>query len=46
VDVETAKEANIRSVGVSWGFCGKNELAAAGAQVIIDRPSELLNLVA
>jgi phosphoglycolate phosphatase len=46
VDIETAKEANIRSVGVSWGFCGKNELAAARAHVIIDRPDELLNLPA
>lgn len=45
VDIETAKAANIRSVGVSWGFCAKTELAAAGAQVIIDRPGELLDLV-
>jgi phosphoglycolate phosphatase len=46
VDIKTAAAAGIRSVGVSWGFRRRTELAEAGAEVIIDRPSEILDLVA
>lgn len=43
VDIETAKNAGVRGVGAAWGFRGRAELAAAGADFIIDMPEELLN---
>ncbi len=45
-DIQTAAAAGIRSVGVSWGFRSREELAEAGADIIIDRPAEILGLVA
>ena len=45
-DIQTAAAAKIRSVGVSWGFRSREELAEAGADIIIDRPAEILGLVA
>lgn len=46
VDIETGAVAGIQSVGVSWGFRRREELVQAGAEVIIDRPVEILGLVA
>ena len=45
VDMETAKRAGLVSVGVSWGFRGRDILQNAGADYIIDKPCELLKLV-
>ncbi|MDF2567857.1 MAG: hypothetical protein K0R90_1313 [Oscillospiraceae bacterium] len=45
VDIVTAKNAGVVSVGVSWGFRGKKELAAAKADFIIDDPERLLDVV-
>jgi phosphoglycolate phosphatase len=42
IDVDTAKAAGIKSVGVSWGFRGPEELAQHGADVIINDPKEIL----
>ncbi len=44
VDIFTAKNAGMRSVGVLWGFRGRAELEAAGADHIIGRPKELLKI--
>jgi phosphoglycolate phosphatase len=41
-DVETGLRAGFRTVGASWGFRGADELRAAGADVVIDHPLELL----
>ncbi len=46
VDIATARAAAIRSVGAAWGFRGRDELIAAGADIIIDSPREILDLVA
>jgi phosphoglycolate phosphatase len=46
VDVRTAASAKIRSVGASWGFRGRDELVEAKADIIIDSPVEILDLVA
>jgi phosphoglycolate phosphatase len=46
VDVRTAASAHIRSVGASWGFRGRDELVEAKADIIIDSPAEILDLVA
>lgn len=42
VDVYTAHNSGLTCVGVAWGFRGKEELRAAGADILIDTPSELL----
>lgn len=44
VDVFTARNAGMRSIGVSWGFRGADELRAAQADHIIDTPSGLMAL--
>ena len=43
VDVQTASNAGVRCVSACWGFRTKEELAEAGATLMIDRPLELLN---
>ena len=45
VDIETGKNAGIRTVGCAWGFRGREELSAAGADFIFDTPSEILTLI-
>ncbi|MEQ9454011.1 MAG: HAD family hydrolase [Phycisphaeraceae bacterium] len=46
IDIETARRAGMRSMGVTWGFASGNdaaaELRAAGAEAIVDRPDEVL----
>lgn len=44
-DVLTGMNANLKVVGVTWGFRGFNELKEANATYIIDKPSELLELI-
>lgn len=44
VDVLTAKNAAMVSVGCSWGYRGRSELERAGADAVIDRPDQLLEL--
>lgn len=45
VDVETARNAGLPLIAVSWGFRGRAALEKAGAKVIIDSPDELTKLV-
>ena len=45
VDMQTAAAAGVRSVGVIWGFRDRAELVGAGAQHIVDRPAEILNIL-
>ncbi len=45
VDIDTAKAAGVRSVGCSWGFRSREELKERGADYIVDRPLELLEIV-
>lgn len=42
VDMQTAKSAGVKSVGVLWGFRPKEELIQAQAELIIEKPEELL----
>ena len=44
VDVATAKAVGMRCIGVTWGFRSVEQLKAAGADIIIDRPEEILDL--
>jgi phosphoglycolate phosphatase len=45
IDIETARAAECHALGVSWGFRAREILEKAGAQRIIDRPQELLDLI-
>lgn len=45
VDIMTASNAGIRSVGVTWGFRGEDELAGAGADFIARSADELAELL-
>jgi phosphoglycolate phosphatase len=42
VDMLTATRAGMLAVGVSWGFRARDELLAAGALTVLDKPLELL----
>ena len=42
VDVQTARNAGLPLIAVSWGFRGREALAAAGAETIVDTAAELL----
>jgi phosphoglycolate phosphatase len=46
VDIQTAAQAQIRSVAVAWGFRQREQLAKARPDVIIDNPVEILDLIA
>ncbi len=46
VDMKTGKNFGAAyTVGVSWGFRDKKVLADSGADIIIDKPAELLRLI-
>ena len=41
VDVQTARNAGLSLIAVSWGFRGREALAAAGAENIVDSAAEI-----
>ncbi len=45
VDIATGHNAGLRTVGVVWGFRGAAELAAAGADYLINTPAQLLEYI-
>ena len=45
VDMQTAKNAGIKAVGVLWGFRKKEELIEDGADEIISSPLDLLKII-
>ncbi len=45
VDILTAKNAQLRCIGVTWGFRDADFLMEHGAGILIDRPLELLEYV-
>ena len=45
VDVQTAQNAGLEMVGVTWGYRSRELLLSAGAKVLVDRPEEILGLI-
>lgn len=44
-DMQTARNAGLTAVGVSWGFRDSAELKEHGADIIVDTPLDLLNYI-
>lgn len=44
VDMQTAQNSGITSIGVSWGFRSRQELEENGAIYLIDKPGEILEI--
>ena len=45
IDMQTAINANMFPVGVSWGYRTEEELKASGAKLVINNPLELLEIL-
>ena len=45
VDVQTAQNAGLEMVCVTWGYRSRELLLSAGAKVLVDRPEEILGLI-
>ena len=45
VDIQTAKNGGVRSIGCSWGFRPRTELEEYGADYIVDNPLEILQVL-
>lgn len=45
IDMETARAAGVRSVGVTWGFRTREELEEHGACFLADRPEQVIGLL-
>jgi phosphoglycolate phosphatase len=45
IDMQTARAAHTCAVGALWGFRDKDELLKAGAQHLINKPSEVLDIL-
>jgi phosphoglycolate phosphatase len=46
VDMQTAAAAGMYPVGALWGFRSREEIVDGGARKLIERPEELLPIVA
>ncbi|NLP34839.1 MAG: HAD family hydrolase [Clostridiales bacterium] len=45
IDVQTAKNAGIPCIGVTWGFRSREVLRNAGADYLIDTPREIFTII-
>ncbi|MDE6538720.1 MAG: HAD-IA family hydrolase [Ruminococcus sp.] len=45
VDIQTAKNAGIHSIGCVWGFRGIEELTGAGADFIAENPADIAEFI-
>jgi phosphoglycolate phosphatase len=43
VDIQTAHAAGVKSVGCEWGFRVREQLLAAGADLLIQKPIQILD---
>lgn len=45
VDIQTGKNAGMKTIGVLWGFRDEEELSSAGADYIVAKPEEILDII-
>src|SRR5574344_340651 len=45
VDMQTAKSANMKAIGVLWGFRDEKELKEHGDDFIVKEPLEIINII-
>ncbi len=45
IDIQTGRNAGIKTVGCIWGFRGEKELKEAGADYLISEPIQLLEII-
>ncbi|MBO4896936.1 MAG: HAD family hydrolase [Clostridia bacterium] len=45
IDIKTGQNAEMVTIGVSWGFRGADVLKEAGADHIVDTPREMLDII-
>ncbi len=45
VDIQTAKNAGVDCISVTWGFKDKEFLVKSGATALVDTPKEILSLI-
>lgn len=45
VDMQTAKNANMKAIGVLWGFREEEELREHGADFIVKKPSDIFDII-
>ena len=45
VDIRTGKNAGAHTIGVLWGFRGRDELEGEGAEYIVSHPSEIAEII-
>ena len=45
VDMQTAKNANMKAIGVLWGFRDAQELSSNGADFLVEHPLDILDIV-
>ena len=45
VDVQFARNSGLRFAGCGWGFRGEAFLREAGAEIVLNKPEELLTLL-
>ena len=45
VDMLTAKNSGVHAVGVTWGYRSREMLIEHGAELLIDEPSEFINIL-
>ena len=45
VDIATGSAAQMKTIGVTWGFRNREVLEEAGAQYMVDEPLQILNLL-
>ena len=44
-DMQTAKHAGLYAVGVTWGFRSREVLTENGADVLVDSPEQILQII-
>ena len=45
VDMETGKNAGVKTIGVTWGFRDRAELSAYGPWLIVDNPGQIYSAI-